>query len=569
MIALAGTLCLNPIMVKEFQTLFAQRRFIVALTVALGAFAAAVLLQSANYASSARDPLWIVETRGAQFHAFCFCVQLILLLLFLPLLAAGSISDERRNDSFDLLLLTGLAPWEIIWGKVASNAAIAFVLILSTTPIAAVSFLHAGITPADMFVTVTVLVLISMLVTMAGVCVSAWSGSPRSSTITSYLIVLLGVLVAVIVDRSAGRSGIPSPQTRFPVGGAPILVESFPETLLHLVTGLFTKDSDGSILTGLQIACRLAAVTVASGLLWAFLFLLAVSAIQPAVADRSTPMRIFALAATLLLAPAVGMLLAQAVVRGRTNTIFLLAFLSFLFLLAWIVWFACGPPVADVRARHRQNEHPLRRMMGWLLVPSSPSGAVFVILLSGVGFLLAAITYRPAENRARSDAMRTALSVPMIPPSNGASTEDTIAAATDRHRTGVLRLARWIAASIAAYTALAWLLSTICLRASATRIVMIAVLLVLFLVPLAVWLHHDVGTDSRPTSWYHFSYLAPVPTARSVFDDDARSLVSLAGRLYRLDTISTQVHWLAAMLLVIPSACRSGLWPRPPHVKTN
>lgn len=67
-------------------------------------------------------------------------VQMGLVLLTAPAIAAGSISGERERQTLDLLLVTKMRPISIVMGKLMSSLAYVLLLVVSTMPIFAIAF---------------------------------------------------------------------------------------------------------------------------------------------------------------------------------------------------------------------------------------------------------------------------------------------------------------------------------------------------------------------------------------------------------------------------------------------
>lgn len=72
-------------------------------------------------------------------------VQMGLVLLTAPAVAAGSISGERERQTLDLLLVTEMSPLSIVLGKLASSLMYVMLLVVATLPIFAIAFYFGAV----------------------------------------------------------------------------------------------------------------------------------------------------------------------------------------------------------------------------------------------------------------------------------------------------------------------------------------------------------------------------------------------------------------------------------------
>lgn len=76
-------------------------------------------------------------------------VQMGLVLLTAPPVAAGSISGERERQTLDLLLVTKMSPLSIVLGKLASSLMYLMLLVVATLPIFAIAFYFGAVSVAQ------------------------------------------------------------------------------------------------------------------------------------------------------------------------------------------------------------------------------------------------------------------------------------------------------------------------------------------------------------------------------------------------------------------------------------
>lgn len=120
------SLLVNPVMVKEFRSRrFGRGHWMLRL------MAACVLVSlGLTYASSMGSVQWGVATIGG----IMVLLQVALIVLLTPSLAAGLISSERETGSWVLLQMTPLSPLRIVWGKLLSVCWTLLLILLATLP---------------------------------------------------------------------------------------------------------------------------------------------------------------------------------------------------------------------------------------------------------------------------------------------------------------------------------------------------------------------------------------------------------------------------------------------------
>jgi len=116
----------NPAMVKEFRCRrFGRLHWLTRLVAvcAVASLALAVL-------STQKSISWDVATIGA----LMVLLQVALLVLITPSLAAGLISSERETRGWVLLQMTPMSAWRIVWGKLLSVLLTVLLVMCATLP---------------------------------------------------------------------------------------------------------------------------------------------------------------------------------------------------------------------------------------------------------------------------------------------------------------------------------------------------------------------------------------------------------------------------------------------------
>ncbi|MGE0788973.1 MAG: ABC transporter permease [Sandaracinaceae bacterium] len=165
----------NPILVKELRAIFRTDLFVRFLYLSTGIVALIVLGIGAAVAAGNESPATVGQV---VFHLF-FGVTLFVITLIAPGAAAASITSEREQHTWESLVLSGMSAERIVAGKFVASYASTGLVVVAMSPIVGIAFLFGGISPVQVFVG-----LLSMLIALApaiafGVAISAHLSSTR------------------------------------------------------------------------------------------------------------------------------------------------------------------------------------------------------------------------------------------------------------------------------------------------------------------------------------------------------------------------------------------------------
>jgi ABC-type transport system involved in multi-copper enzyme maturation permease subunit len=136
---------------------------------------------------------------GVMVFGFLTTVQLYLLALVTPALAAGAVTEERVRGTFDLLLVSEMGPASIILGKYGSVLAIQVLMILAAAPLYSLMALFGGLAWKEILICTLVLLVSGLLVSAASILSSVLFRREAYAVVTAYLLcmLLLGLPLAV------------------------------------------------------------------------------------------------------------------------------------------------------------------------------------------------------------------------------------------------------------------------------------------------------------------------------------------------------------------------------------
>lgn len=189
----------NPIVAKDGVSRMRSWRAPLAITLYLGVlgglgyivFTISVLTQQYTRTVAAEVGTYV-------FLALAF-IQVALISLFAPALAAGAISGERERQTFDVLLVSRVSAFGIVWGKLVASLAYLFLLILTALPLFAAVFLFGGIDFEQFLLTHVITVMTAVTIGSMSLFTSALFRRSLPATVTSYALafaLLIGTAVA-------------------------------------------------------------------------------------------------------------------------------------------------------------------------------------------------------------------------------------------------------------------------------------------------------------------------------------------------------------------------------------
>lgn len=150
---------LNPLLAKELRLQMRTWRTFSMVSVYLLILGGLGVLFFSNFTYSMRLGYTDSAQVGQSLFIFLALLQFSLIYLFVPGLAAASISGEKERQTFDLLVCTRLTPLGIVLGKLVSSLSTVFILILSSLPLYGFVFLLGGVSPGELAILITMLML--------------------------------------------------------------------------------------------------------------------------------------------------------------------------------------------------------------------------------------------------------------------------------------------------------------------------------------------------------------------------------------------------------------------------
>ena len=174
----------NPIVAKEYRARMRTWRSPFAITiyvVLLGGIGWAVFSAIANNTFGSG-----LQNYGQTLFTFLILFQVALLAFITPALTAGAISGERERQTIDLLFVTPLPTFSIIWGKLLASMSFVVLLLILSVPIFSMVFLFGGIELDQVVQAFVVTGVTALTLGVVGIAFSTFFRRSLISTVAAY-----------------------------------------------------------------------------------------------------------------------------------------------------------------------------------------------------------------------------------------------------------------------------------------------------------------------------------------------------------------------------------------------
>jgi ABC-2 type transport system permease protein len=160
---------------------------------------------------------WGLAQVGSAVFTTLAVVQLTLVCLFAPAVAAGAISGERERQTLDVLMVSCVSPLSLVWGKLVASIAFILLLVAAALPLFATVFLFGGIDLGQFVIAQLLTVTTALAIGAASLFLSAVFRRTLVSTVMAYGAAFAGIVGTWIVGIYLTQ--LAYLQTRGPVGG--------------------------------------------------------------------------------------------------------------------------------------------------------------------------------------------------------------------------------------------------------------------------------------------------------------------------------------------------------------
>ena len=177
----------NPIVAKEYRSRMRTWRSPLALMIYIlllgglgwAIFASMVSASQSQFGGPAQN-------YGQVLFQNLVIFQMLLLAFITPAVTAGAISGERERQTIDLLFVTLIPPFSIIWGKLLASISFILLLLVLSVPIFSLVFLFGGIELDQVFYAFVLIAVTALTLGCLGIAFSTWLRRTLPATVAAY-----------------------------------------------------------------------------------------------------------------------------------------------------------------------------------------------------------------------------------------------------------------------------------------------------------------------------------------------------------------------------------------------
>ncbi|WP_113674905.1 ABC transporter permease [Vallitalea guaymasensis] len=163
--------------------------------VALLAFGVIVMLSSTLYSVYNNN----LSENYRNIYMTITIIQVLMISFIVPIIASGSISQEREKQTLDILLSTNMRPISIIMGKLMTTVSVVILLIVTSLPIFSFIFLFGGLNITSILSMVAFFIIISFFFGSLGVFFSTLFKKTLTSIVLTFLVMMFLTIGTILI----------------------------------------------------------------------------------------------------------------------------------------------------------------------------------------------------------------------------------------------------------------------------------------------------------------------------------------------------------------------------------
>ncbi len=191
----------SPILLKELRATFRTPGFVRFLYLTTALLGLAVVGGGATLASGNEAP---AEAGRMVFQLF-FSLLLAVICLVAPGFAATAITSEREAHTYESLLLSGMTGTRIVLGKLAAYVASIGLVVTAALPIVGVAFLFGGSSPLAVLTGFFWIAMVLVVTVSFGIAISAHVQTTRVAIVVSTFIAIPVAMIMVSMLTAMGE----------------------------------------------------------------------------------------------------------------------------------------------------------------------------------------------------------------------------------------------------------------------------------------------------------------------------------------------------------------------------
>lgn len=184
---------INPIIMSEMRSRMRGRRAFIALTLFLmflscmagSIYATSYATQNVSY-NLAAPSIQYGPIIGKGIFTGITLLLLSLISFIAPGFAAGAIAGEREHQTYEVLLITPLSAFQIVWGKLGAVFGFLLLLILASLPIQSMALLFGGVAPVEVMIAALGLLITALAFGALGLYISSLARTTMIAIVITY-----------------------------------------------------------------------------------------------------------------------------------------------------------------------------------------------------------------------------------------------------------------------------------------------------------------------------------------------------------------------------------------------
>lgn len=138
-----------------------------------------------------------------------FWVSGILLILaaglLVPLTSLGALSGEREHHTLDLLVVTKLQSWDIVWGKLLSTCLTGLIYLFAPLPLVLSSFWIGGVTIWELGILVFIFTVVMIYSSSLALFLSGLTHKTLSAVLSYYILHIGAIPILLVITLLLGN----------------------------------------------------------------------------------------------------------------------------------------------------------------------------------------------------------------------------------------------------------------------------------------------------------------------------------------------------------------------------
>jgi len=135
---------------------------------------------------------------GLNFYYLLSMIQLFLILFATPAFTSTAVNGEKERQTFDLLLCSQLSSFSLVAGKLIAGLVNALLLVIAAIPLFSLVFLFGGVSPEQVLIALLIYFVTALMSGAFGVLCSTIFKRPTISTVITYILGALWLVIPVV-----------------------------------------------------------------------------------------------------------------------------------------------------------------------------------------------------------------------------------------------------------------------------------------------------------------------------------------------------------------------------------